>query len=104
MSASPGERTAREFAARRHGALIERETVSTGSGSVAVLNPATEEQLAEVPLADPGTVDLAVAAADAAFRDQRRPPKTRYGSGPCASSASSWRRPWAPWRTTWPGQ
>jgi phenylacetaldehyde dehydrogenase len=58
MSSVSAESAARAFAAAQQGQLM-------------VLNPATEEPLAEVPLADTAAVDGAVAAADEAFRDKR---------------------------------
>jgi phenylacetaldehyde dehydrogenase len=58
MSSVSPESAARAFAAAQQGQLV-------------VLNPATEEPLAEVPLADTAAVDKAVAAADEAFRDKR---------------------------------
>jgi aldehyde dehydrogenase (NAD+) len=58
MSAGAGESEARAFVARQQGTLL-------------VLNPATEEPLAEVPLADTSAVDQAVGVADEAFSDKR---------------------------------
>src|ERR1700679_3960625 len=58
MSPTAAESEARAFAARQQGPLV-------------VLNPATEEPLAEVPLADTATVAQAVGPADEAFRDKR---------------------------------
>jgi acyl-CoA reductase-like NAD-dependent aldehyde dehydrogenase len=58
MSAAAGESAARAFAANQQGPLV-------------VLNPATEEPLAGVPLAGTAAVDQAVGAADEAFRDKR---------------------------------
>ena len=47
--------------------------------SLAVLNPADESTLAELPVADPEDIDEAIAAAQAAF--------DRAGAGPAPSSA-----------------
>jgi phenylacetaldehyde dehydrogenase len=66
-----GEAAARAFAARRHGVFIDGEVVHPPGERIVVEDPATEEPLAEVPLAGAGTVDQAVAAARAAFDDGR---------------------------------
>jgi phenylacetaldehyde dehydrogenase len=66
-----GEAAARAFAARRHGVVIGGEVAHPPGEHIVVEDPATEEQLAEVPLAGPGVVDQAVAAARAACDDGR---------------------------------
>lgn len=56
---------AADFLARRHHAmLINGEwTAALGGGTLAVLDPATEQEIATVPAAGPVDIDLAVAAA-----------------------------------------
>lgn len=47
---------------------IDGAAVTSGEGrSMPVVNPATEEPLAEIPIGDAETVDRAVQAADSAF-------------------------------------
>jgi len=66
------EQAARAFAGRRHGAFLDgRLDPLDGEARMPVENPATEEQIAEVPLAGAGAVDRAVAGAAAAFADGR---------------------------------
>jgi phenylacetaldehyde dehydrogenase len=66
------QRTARAFAARAHGVLVGGvEQAPEGAERLVVLEPATEEPLAEVPAASEGVVDWAVAAARAAWQDGR---------------------------------
>jgi phenylacetaldehyde dehydrogenase len=68
-----GEAAARAFAGRRHGVAIGGDGVTAAREDewIAVEDPATEEQLAEVPLCGPETVDRAVATARRAFADGR---------------------------------
>jgi phenylacetaldehyde dehydrogenase len=61
------EAAARAFAGRRHGVVIAGELVDPPVARLHVEDPATEEPLAEVPLAGAATVDEAVGAARAAF-------------------------------------
>ena len=66
------EQAARAFAGRRHGAFIDGRVDPLDSAErMAVENPATAEQLADVPVAGADTVDRAVAGASAAFADGR---------------------------------
>jgi len=66
------ERTARAFAARRHGAFIDgRFDPLDGDARLTVENPATGEPLAEVPVAGDAAVDRAVRGARRAFQDGR---------------------------------
>jgi phenylacetaldehyde dehydrogenase len=58
------------FLARDHGLLIGGDWVPpVAGGTIAVFDPATEEQIATVAAADAADVDLAVAAARRAFAD-----------------------------------
>lgn len=57
--------------------------VASGSPNrVDVINPATAEALASVPLSTPAEVDRAARAAAAAFPEWRRGPDCRVGQGP----------------------
>ncbi len=59
------------FLARKHGMLIDGEWVPAQSGeTLDVIDPATARVIATVPSADSPDVDLAVAAARAAFQGQ----------------------------------
>jgi acyl-CoA reductase-like NAD-dependent aldehyde dehydrogenase len=72
MSAATPEQSARAFAASDHGVFVDGQTMRlNGAARIEVLNPATEEQLSEVPLAGADAIDLAVGAAHAAWKDQR---------------------------------
>jgi len=71
MSAADAEAAARAFAGAEHRVLIDGRPYAAENGRITVLNPATEQPLAEVPLAGAGTVEAAVAAAHAAWSDQR---------------------------------
>lgn len=58
--------------------LVGGELVDCEGGQrLAVENPATAKQIAEIPAGQPADVDRAVAAADAAFRSWRRTPASR---------------------------
>ena len=50
-------------------ALIAGETITTGEAPIAVIDPASDTLIAELPEADGATVDRAVAAARRAFED-----------------------------------
>jgi len=65
------EKRARAFAAGSPGPLIDGSVAEAKGRPLIVMNPATEEVLAEVATVDPGDVDAAVAVADQAFRDKR---------------------------------
>lgn len=59
--------------------LIGGETTRGGGATIAVLNPATEETVAEVASADPVQVEGACAAARRAFANWRRTPAAERG-------------------------
>jgi phenylacetaldehyde dehydrogenase len=65
------EQSARAFAAGSRGPLIGGVVAEGRGRSIVVVNPATEEVLAEVASVDPTDVDAAVAVADQAWRDRR---------------------------------
>src|SRR3954451_371578 len=70
--AAPGARLALDFAARADGTWIAgRRADALDGGRLAVEDPATEQQIAEVPCAGERTVDAAVGAASGPFGDGR---------------------------------
>ena len=71
MSTGSAEQTARAFAAAEHGVFVDGQTLASNGARIEVLNPATEEALAQVPLAGTDAVNAAVGAAHAAWKDQR---------------------------------
>jgi acyl-CoA reductase-like NAD-dependent aldehyde dehydrogenase len=68
--------------------LIEGETVQGAGAAIEVVNPATEEILAEVPSATAAQVDAAVAAAKGAFGGWKRTPAPERAE--MLHSISSW--------------
>ena len=66
MSATPNIEVAR-FLEREPGLFVDNAWVPASGGSIAVVNPATEEKIGDIGLASAGDVDLAVGAARRAF-------------------------------------
>ena len=61
----------REFLAREHKLFINGEWRDATSGeTLAIIDPATEAQIATIQLASADDVDAAVAAANAAFKGE----------------------------------
>lgn len=69
------------------GLFVDGEWIRSGRSTAAVMNPATEERLADLPLADPGDLDRACDAARRGFEIWSQIPAEQRGDLLCKAAA-----------------